>query len=188
MKRKGRRTHIGAAALAAVGLGLLLAVRTPWAGADEMKVGYVDMGALFDGYERTKQSESVLQHKGEAKESELQGRLDELKKIRQGLDVLNDQAKEARSRELERKADELRRFGTNTKEDLLKERNQLAADIIKDIQASIRDYGKANKFTMIFDERSLVFGQDAQNVTQEVLKQLNQQYAAKAGKAASAKP
>ena len=187
MRQTGRRTLSSFATLAAASLGLLLAVPAPWAGADEMKIGYVDMGALFDGYERTKQSESVLQRKGEAKESELQGRLDELKKMRQGLDVLNDQAKEARAREIERKADELRRFGSNTKEDLLKERNQLAADIIKDIQASIRDYGKANGFAMIFDERSLVFGQDARNVTQEVLKQLNQQYAAKAGKAGSAK-
>jgi outer membrane protein len=162
-----------------------LSVAAPHVRAAEFKMGYVDMGVLFDGYERTKQSEGVLERKGQQKESELQGRLDELKKMRQGLDLLNEQAREARARELERKADELRRFGNNTKEDLLKERNALAEEIIKDMQLSIQVYAKANGFTFILDERSLLFGQDAHNITQDVLKYLNQRYAAKSGAKAS---
>jgi outer membrane protein len=153
-------------------------VSCPIVGAEGFKIGYVDMGKVFDGYERTKQSESVLEKKGQQKEAELEQRLDELKKMRQGLELLNDETRESRARDLEKKADELRRFGTNTKEDLLKERNAIAREILKDIQKAVEDYAKANGFSLILEESSLLYGQEAYDVTEDVLKHLNQRHAA----------
>ena len=161
-----------------------------YAASAEIKVGYVDMGKAFDNYDRTKQSEAALERKGQQKEAELQSRLEEIKKMRQGLEVLNDQAREAKSRDLERKADELRRFGNNTKEDLLKERDRVAVEIIKEIQQVVKDYGNAHGYTLIVDSRSVLFGQDTQDLTDAVLAQLNQRAGGAAGKPAAegAKP
>ena len=158
-----------------------------WA-AEALKIGYVDMGKLFDGYERTKQSEAVLEKKGQQKEAELSQRLEELKKLRQGLELLNDQAREAKSRDIEKQADDLRRFGNNTKEDLLIERDAVAKQIIKDIEQSVEAYAKTSGFSLILDERTLLYGQESYDVTADVLKQLNQQYAVHSAKPAAPKP
>lgn len=141
--------------------------------AAELKLGYVNLGKLFDGYERTKASDATLEQKGKQKEAELEGRMNELNKIRQNLELLNSDAREAKSREVEEKADELQRFRTNTARDLRRERDKVAKEILREIQNGVEEYGKANGFTLILDDRSLVYGQPASNITAEVLKQLN---------------
>lgn len=150
---------------------------------DALKVGYVDVSRVFDQYERTKRSESTLEQKGKQKENEMEQRLGELKKLREGLDLLSDKAREARAREIDQKADEIRRFGTYTKQDLVEERNRVAGDILKEIQQAVQAYAKANGFSIVLDERLLLYGQDALDVTNEVLKQLNAGFTTKGGQA-----
>ncbi len=159
--------------LAAACTCLLSPVSCLTADAQEMKVGYVDVAKLFDNYERTKTSDAALEGKGKQKEAELEGRVNELKKLRQSLELLNDKAREARAREIEEKADELQRFRNNTARDLRRERDQIAKQILDEIQHAIQEYAKARGYTFIFDERVVLFGQPGDDVTNEVLKFLN---------------
>lgn len=176
--------RIGIAGLALMWGALALGAWVPAAGAQsELKVGYVDIGKVFDQYERTKRSESMLEQKGKQKEDELQQRLTDLKKLREGLDLLSEKARESRAREIDQKADEIKRFGNYTKQDLLEERNRVAGDILKEIQQSVQAYAKANGFSMILDERLLLYGQDALDVTDLIIKQLNANFSAKGGQA-----
>ena len=174
-----------------VALGLLAAAWcafTAWWGpqaqAQELKIGYVNIGRVFDGYERTKASDAVLEKKGKQKEAELEGRVNELKKMRQGLELLNDASREAKGREIEARADELQRFRKNTARDLRAERDQIAQQILKDIQQGIDQYAKTNGYAFIYDQRSLLYAQPTNDVTDQVLQLLN----AKAPAAAPAKP
>ncbi len=167
MRRTGGRA-IGTAAALVLLLGAAGRV-----GAAEMKIGAVNVARVFDSYERTKQLDAVLGKKGKQKESELEGRMSELKRLREGLELLNAEARMAQERQIETKADELRRFRQNTAEDLRRERNQLAQDVLKEIQQAINAYAKANGFSLILDQRSIVFQQDVHDVTDEVLTQLN---------------
>jgi len=151
----------------------------PLLGAEEFKIAYVDVGKLFDHYERTKASEAVLEKKGKQKETELEGRVNELKKLRESLELLNDKAREAKAREIEAKADELKRFRTNSARDLRQERDEVAQQILQEIQAVVTDYGKTNGFSIILDERTMLYGQPAYDATDEVLALLNRRYKAK---------
>jgi len=146
--------------------------------AEEFKIGSVDLATVFDNYERTRQSEAVLERKGKQKESELEQRLSELQNMRQGLELLNEESRESKTRQLQEKADELRRFQLFTKRDLAGERDRIASEILEDIEQVVSAYGKANGFTIIMDRRSLLFGQDGLDVTREILTQLNRQYSA----------
>ena len=141
--------------------------------AASLKIGYVNLAKVFDGYERTKASDAVLEKQGKEKEAELQGRMGELKKLRQSLELLNDDAREAKSRDIEQKADELQRFRNATARDLRRERDKIAKDILGEIQKTVEDYAKANGFSLILDERSLLYGQATYDVTDEILKALN---------------
>ena len=156
---------------------LLSAVCCSAVQAAELKIGYVNLPKVFDGYERTKRQDTALEKTGKAKQQELEARVNDLKKLRQNLELLNDAAREAKSREVEQRSDELQQFRTSTARDLKREHDKIAQDILKDIQQAIDDYAKANGFAMIFDQRSLFYAQPAYDLTDEVLKLLNSRLA-----------
>lgn len=147
--------------------------------AQELKIGYVNIPKVFDSYERTKALEAGLEKKGQQKESELQGRMNELKKLRESVELLNDQAREAKMRDIEEKTDALKRFRSNVARELSRERDQMAGQILKEIQQTVVDYAKANNFSLILDERSVLFGQSVYDATDEILTALNNRTAKK---------
>jgi outer membrane protein len=183
MKRRRSTCRIAATGFVLILGGAMSAplslVSCPILWAEEFKVAYVDVGKLFDHYERTKASEAVLEKKGKQREAELEGRVNELKKLRESLELLNDKAREAKAREIEAKADELKRFRANTARDLRSERDDVAQQILKEIESVVVDYGKTNGFSIVLDERTILYGQPTYDVTDEVLSLLNSRYKAK---------
>lgn len=151
----------------------LTSVFCPLIWAEELKVGYVDMAKVFDGYYRTKTIDAQLETLGKQKETELKSRMEDLRKLRQGLELLSDQAREARERDIEEKSDELQRFRTTTARDLRREREKVAGEIFREIGQGITDYANANGFTLILDGRSLLYGQPGRDVSDAVLNLLN---------------
>ena len=166
-------------------IGLLSPVPCLLSEAAELKMGYVNIAKVFDSYQRTKDSGQVLEQKGKQKQAELEGRFGELKKLRENLELLNDQARDAKSKELEEKSDEFQRLKTKSEREIVHDRNQIAKEIMGEIEQVIKEYAKAKGFSLILDQRSLVYGQEAYDVTGEVLQFLNDRYASKAGKGKS---
>ena len=162
----------------------LLMVPCPFAAAQEAatRLGYVNLARVFDGYQRTKDSESQLEHKGTQKQAELEAQVNDLKKMREGLDLLNDSVRDSKAKELEAKSDEFQSLKTKSQRELLRERNETARVIIDDIEHAVAEYAKANGFSIILDQRSLLYGADGYDVTDAVLKMLNDRYATKVGK------
>ncbi len=175
----GMAVSLSIAIMAAFVTCLPSPVSCPTVEAQEMKIGYVNVAKVFDGYGRTKASEAALEKQGKLKEGELEGRMAELKKLRQSLELLNDEAREVKSREIEEKSEELQRFRNATARDLGRERDKAARDILKAIQDDVDSYAKANGFTLILDSRSLLYSVPAQDVTDEILKLLNVPVSAK---------
>ena len=170
-------------------LGLAVSSMVPFVPcveAAEFKIGYVNIGKIFDGYERTKQNDAALEKKGKAKEAELEARVNDLKKMRQNLELLNDSAREAKAREIEERADELQRFRKNTARELQHERDQIGQEILRDIQRAVDDFAKANGFAIILDQRSLVYAQPVYDVTDQILQLLNSRSAAPSAPAPAA--
>ena len=144
--------------------------------ADEFRIGYIDLATLFDNYERTKQLDSVLEQKGKQKEAELEGKVVELRKLQDGLEILSDKGREAKATEVERKAEELQLFRNRTARDLRRERDKAAGEIFAEIQTAVQEYSKQNQFALVLDERSLLYGREAFDIPQEILKLLNDRY------------
>ena len=181
MQMRDDRRHLGPASQMMVGgflVACCLSLVAP-AQAQELKIGYVNLAKVFDGYERTKGSEATLEKQGKTKEAELEGRMEELKKLRQNLELLSNDAREAKSREIEEKSEELQRFRNATARDLGRERDKAARNILRSIEEGITSFAKANGFALILDSRSLLYAVPAQDVTDGVLKLLNGQSAAK---------
>jgi len=149
----------------------------------ELKIGYVNLGRIFDGYQRTKDSEEILEQKGKQKQTELENRVNELTKLRQDVELSSDKARDSKTREIEEKSDFLQQLKTKSQRELVRERNQAAKQILDEIEQSVSEYAKTNGFSVILDQRSLLYGQDAYDITDKVLRMLNDRYAATAKKA-----
>ena len=177
-ERRGRDARVSARPFV---LGVLIAfcllppASCPLALAQEMKIGYVNLGKVFDGYERTKASEAALEQRGKQKEAELEGRMNELKKLRQNLELLNADARDAKAREIDEKSEELQRFRTAAARDLGRDRDRSARELLKAIQEGVDNFAKTNGYSLILDSRSLLYALPAHEVTDQVLQILNGQ-------------
>src|SRR3989338_4863218 len=168
-----------------VGLMLVLSAGPAWSA--EMKLGYVNVGKVFEGYKRTQDSEQTLEQRSKQKQAELETQFNDLKKMRDGLELLNDKAREAKARDVEEKSDAFQRTKARSERDLLRERNQIGKEIVEEIQQAVVEYAKANHFSVVFNQAALVYGQDAYDLTDEVLAVVNERYAAKGVKKAPAR-
>jgi outer membrane protein len=153
-------------------------------GAAEVRIGYVDLAKVFDEYQRTKESEVALESRGKQRQSQLEGQLNKLKELRSGLDVLSDQAREQRTRQIEEEADQFKRLRQRSERELLTQRNAVAKQILEEITAVVTEFSQANSFALVLDRRTVLYGQDTHDLTDEVLKILNERYAARKQKKA----
>ncbi|MDD5680636.1 MAG: OmpH family outer membrane protein [Candidatus Omnitrophica bacterium] len=141
--------------------------------AKEIKMGYVNLGKTFDEYSKTKQADAVLEKKSGEKEKERQKMVDEISKLKDELELLNDKAKQDKQVVIDEKLKKLQEFVNTTREELNKQRDEIVKDIVREIDKIIQDYGKQNGYTVILNDRVLVYGEDTLDVTQDIIDILN---------------
>lgn len=154
-------------------LGLFSAVSQDRAYAKEYKIGYVDLAKVFDEFKKTKESEKTLEAKGKAKEDERKKMIDEIKKLKDEQALLSEKAKAEKQSVIDTKIKNLQDFDKNTRDDLMKERNDALGNILKDIEKIVTDYAKAEGYDLILNSRMLLYGAPAYDLTNEVLTRLN---------------
>jgi len=141
--------------------------------AKEIKMGYVNLGKTFDEYGKTKQADAVLEKNSTEKEKERQKMVDEISKLKDELELLNDKAKQEKQAVIDDKLKKLQEFVNTTKEELNKQRDDMVKDIVREIDKVIQDYGKQNGYTVILNDRVLVYGEDTIDITQDIIEILN---------------
>ena len=141
--------------------------------AADYKIAYVDMAKVFGDYNKTKESEKTLDDKGKAKEADRKKLVDEVRKLKDEQALLSDKAKAEKQGVIDEKIKTLQDFDRKTRDDLLKERNDKLAAILKDIEKVVTDYSKEAGYDFILDSRTILYGKESYDLTNEVLKRLN---------------
>jgi outer membrane protein len=141
--------------------------------AKEYKMGYVDLARVFDEYKKTKESEKSLEDKGKVKEAERKKLVDELRKLKDEQALLSEKAKGDKQKVIDEKIQALQEFDKKAQGELMKERNDLLGGIMKDIEKVIALYAKEAGYDFILNSRTLLYGGDQYDVTNEVLTRLN---------------
>lgn len=141
--------------------------------AKEYKMGYVDLAKVFDQYKKTKDSEKVLTEKGKGKEAERKKMVDELRKLKDEQALLSDKAKAEKQTIIDQKITVLQEFDRKTQDELLKDRNDMLGGILKDIEGVVTVYAKETGYDFILNSRTLLYGGEQYDLTEEVLKRLN---------------
>jgi len=155
--------------------GLLIGGIAEKAYAKEVKIGYVLMAKVFDEYYKTKDAEKVLAGKGSIKEAERKKMIDELKKMKDEQALLSDKAKQEKQAAIESKLKILQDFDLKTRDELLKERNDMLSGIMADINKVITDYAKAEGYDVVLnsDPRVMLYGSEGMDITTTILTKLN---------------
>ena len=143
------------------------------------KIGYVDLAHVFDEYLKTKEFDKALEVKGAMKQGERDKMVTEVKKLREEAELLSAKAKEDKQAIVDEKIKTLQDFDRTTRDSLRKERDTMVKDILKEIEGVIQAFGKAQGYTFIFNDRVLVYKSDGSDITAQVIKTLNDDYAAK---------
>jgi Skp family chaperone for outer membrane proteins len=151
-------------------LGLGLSIGTAHA-AD--KFAYVDLTKIFSEYTKTKDYDKVLGDKQSAYESERDKMVAEVKGFQDKLNLLSDKDKEAKKSELENKIKNLQEFDRQKQGDLCKEQDERMKELLKDINESIKQYAEKEVYTMVFNDRVLVYQDKSLDITDKIVAIVN---------------
>lgn len=145
----------------------------------EMKIGFIDMKAVIakseagsKAMEKLKVEFKDMKENLDAQKKSLDALKDELQK--QSM-MLSQEAKQDKEAQYKRKVRDFQDMGQNYQRKLQQEEQTLSKPIIEKLLEIIKDYGKKNGFTAIFDKQAsgLLFHQESVDVTDPIISELN---------------
>jgi len=139
------------------------------------KIGYVDLSRLFDDYHKTKEYDKVL----EARHGELEkiGRekVEKIKESEGKLALLKEDQKQSLELEINSMKESAQEFVRQEQTNLTKERNEKIRDILLEIEKIVSDFAEKEKYEIILNDRVLIYGDPAHDLTEQILTILNKQ-------------
>ncbi len=137
------------------------------------KFGSINLGRAFNEYSKTKTYDKTLTDKEANYTSERDKKLGELNALRDKFNLLSDKEKETKKGELEGKAKSVKDFITQRETDLRKEQEEKMREILKDIETTVKSYAEKEGYTMIFNDRVLVYQNKNMDITDAIIALLN---------------
>ena len=140
------------------------------------KIASVDVGKLFDEYQKTKEYDKTLEQKATAYEKDRDAKIQEIKQLQDKLGLLTDQEKEKKQKDLEEKVREAKEFTTSKEMELKKERDDRLREVFKDIETVAGAYAQKEGYTMVFNDRVFIYNNKANDITDKILGELQSNY------------
>lgn len=162
----------------AAGAGVLLA-SGGWAAEPPMKVGFVDVQAVISQSKEGQSARTKVAAEATEKQKEVAVKEAEIKQMdaefQKQSPVLSDAAKKDREEEIRRKLRDLKRLTEDFNRDLAKREAELVNDLLRDVSAIIKEYGKEKGVTLIVEkgQGGVIYGSDQTDLTKEILERFN---------------
>lgn len=142
--------------------------------AKDMKVAYVDLSKVFDGYQKTKDYDVVLQKEAEGFQKEREAMIEKVKDGQSKLALLKDSEKQKLTEELDKQKQQLVEYDQQKRGELAKKRDEKVREILLEIQKLVESIAQKEGYTFILNDRVLIYGDQTLNITEQVLKALNE--------------
>ncbi|MFH1245329.1 MAG: OmpH family outer membrane protein [Candidatus Omnitrophota bacterium] len=150
-----------------------------WMGASyaqDMQIGYINLKTILDKYEKVAVSEQELMKEAEAKNKEREELVKEVKSLREKLDLADAAQKPKQQAELDGKIKNLQEMTYQAQTTLRQRRDEKFKEIMQEVKDVIDEYGKSKGYNMIMDDALLLYKDAKMDVTEEIVKTLNQRY------------
>ena len=136
--------------------------------AADLKIGYVDLSVLFDGYSKTQEFDKALTDKQKAYEADISGKAKEVKDLQDKFNLLSDAEKEKKKDELQSKVQSLQQYDQQKQSELLKDRDARLKEILTDIEEAVKQYAQKEGYSMIINDRVLIYQDKSLNITDKI--------------------
>ncbi|MFA5275934.1 MAG: OmpH family outer membrane protein [Candidatus Omnitrophota bacterium] len=137
------------------------------------KLAYVDLSKSFSEYSKTKDYDKTLTEKENAYTAERDKKANDLKQLRDKINLLSDKEKEAKQADFQAKVKAFQEFVSQREGDLRKEQDERMREIMKDIQDAVKVIAEKGGYIMVFNDRVLVYQQKSLDITDQVISALN---------------
>ena len=141
--------------------------------AKDLKVGCLDMRKVFYEYNKTKEFNQKLEKEDAQVKSEIEKKTQELRKIRDEIDLLSEEAKGKREPELRQKIKNLDDFRKGKIEEFLRKKDEMFKEIRNDIMDAAKTYATKNGYDLLFDNAIFVYSTEKFSITDAIVKELN---------------
>lgn len=141
----------------------------------KIKIGYVNFEKAFNEYYKTKEGNAILAKEKSAKEDEGRKLVDQVNKMRKEAELLSQEAKKEKEDEIREKIRELKEFTEISRNGLVQKRNEMWKDIFAEIRKVIEKKAEDEEFTVIFDDKALLYKMDGLDLTDEIISELNKE-------------
>ena len=148
-----------------------------------LKIAYCDIARVFDEYGKTKSYDKVLEADTKKFEEERNKKIEALKELQGKLAMLKDDEKAKSEKDMEKMKNEVIEFDRTKRTDLTKARDEKVREILMEIEKTVSEYAKKEGFSFVFNDRVLIYGAENLNITETILKGLNDAYTAAAAPA-----
>jgi outer membrane protein len=140
------------------------------------KLGYVNLSAIFNAYTKTKEYDKILEAEQKKYEEERQKKAEEIKKLQDKLSLLNEKQRAKKKDEVEEKIKSFQEFDMERRQDLRRERDEKMKEILQDIERAIRQYAEKEGYTLVFNDRVLVYQAKEYDLTDKIIEIVNNNY------------
>lgn len=144
--------------------------------ASDSKIAFVDIGKVFDEYEKTKKFDQQLQQEGKDKQEKRDAIVYEVRRLREEQALLTEEKKKQTQATIETKLKELEEFDQKAQGELGEKRNSIMKEIFSDIDDVVKRFGERKGYDMVFNERALLYKKPGFDQTEDVLRELNGEY------------
>ncbi len=143
------------------------------------KFGYVDLSKVFSEYSKTKEYDKTLGDKEAVYTAEREKKINEIKQLQDKFNLLSDKEKESKKGELENKVKDIQEYDRQKQTDLRKEQDDKMKELLKDIEDTIKQYAAKEGYTMVFNDRVLVYQAKELDITDKIVELINKKPAGK---------
>ncbi|MBF0331895.1 MAG: OmpH family outer membrane protein [Candidatus Omnitrophica bacterium] len=162
-----------------VTLVVLGAFVMPKAQAAELKFAYVNLSKLFDEYEKTKSYDKVLEADNTKFQEERNKKIEAIRELQGKAGALKADEKAKVDQDIEKAKNDLLEFDRQKRTDLTKARDEKVREILMEIEKTVSEYAKKEGISFVFNDRVLIYGADTMNITDPIMKDLNEAYKGK---------
>lgn len=155
---------------------MLLSIAPVHAKPFDGKIGFVDLSRVFNEYKRTKEYDAVLEKESTAFQEERNKMIEKIRDAQSKLALLKEAEKQKMQEDIDKQKQALLDFSRAKGTDLTKKRDEKVREILLEIEKIVSDYSKKEGFTLVFNDRVLIYGDQQLNITDTVIKLLNDNY------------
>ena len=141
--------------------------------AEELKVAYVDIEKVFNEYHGTKVAQENLAEEEKKREVEFRAVTEEIRNLQKETELLKEKEKQEKEKLILQKISEQRNFRVKVEQELIGMRNKVYAEIMQKIEAVVKEKAEKGGYSLVFQDRALVFKKPGYNITDEIIKIIN---------------